>query len=177
MGHIDESYALVSFIVKLASENGRLGKKAAQKLMHIITSLGRVPSKYKFQLYTYGPFSRELAGDMDILDTLEAISISYNSDKNAYEIHSGPRSEEILNRYKDFLEANSPVIQPLIERFRGRLAKQLEVTSTLLFIIENNLIDDVQDDEVVINKFSEIKPHYSKGEIVPALSELRQFLN
>lgn len=177
MGHLDESYALVSYIVKLASQNGKVGKKAAQKFVHIITSIGGVRSKYQFQLYTYGPFSRELAGDLDILESVQAISINYNVEKNSYEIQSGARSDELISRHSGFIVSNKDRIDSLIGKFGGRLARQLELSSTLLFILERSLVDDTSNDEQVVSKFLEIKPHYSRGEITPALSEIRQLMH
>ncbi len=176
MSHLDESYALVSYVIKLASHSGKLGKKAAQKFVHIITSIGGVPSKYEFQLYTYGPFSRELAGDLDILESVQAVSIQYNAEKNSYEIQPGSRSDELISRHSKFIDANKSRIDELISRFGGRLARQLELSSTLLFVIDRDLVDNSSDDEQVIKKFSEIKPHYSRSEIKPALAELRQLL-
>lgn len=171
-----EKFAIIAYIAKANMGKGTLGKKALQKLMHLSSELRNVPVGYRFRLYTYGPFSRELAGDIDLLDSMGLISVQFDPSRNGYEIKPEDKAQELLSKSEVFLKSVKESLDFIIEKFGGRLAKDLELSSMIAFILRNKLAD-VNDDQAVINKFLEIKPHYQRSEVVEGLKEIRQLLN
>lgn len=171
-----EKFAIIAYIAKANMDKGALGKKALQKLMHLSHELRNVPVGYSFKLYTYGPFSRELAGDIDLLDSMGLISVHFDASRNGYEIKAVEKSQEILSKNEAFVSSVKDDLDFILERFGGRLAKELELSSMITFILKNKLTD-VNNDEAVVDKFLEIKPHYQRSEVLTGLSEIRQLLN
>lgn len=171
-----EKFAIITYIAKSTMDKGSLGKKALQKLMHLSHEIRNVPVGYNFQLYTYGPFSRELAGDVDLLDSMGLISVHFDPSRNGYEIKAVDKSQEILSKNEVFVSSVKDDLDFIIDRFGGRLAKELELSSMITFILKNKLVD-VDDDDAIVDKFLEIKPHYQRAEISAGLSEIRQLLN
>lgn len=171
-----EKFAIIAYIAKATQEKGALGKKALQKLLHLSHELRGVPVGYQFNLYTYGPFSRELAGDVDLLDSMGLISVHFDASRNGYEIKPVEKSEEIISKSEGFLSPIKEDIDFIVDRFGGRLAKELELSSMVTFILKNKMVD-ISDDSAVIDKFLEIKPHYKRSEVEAGLSEIRECLS
>ena len=64
-------------VVKLISELGKVeGRKRLQKIVHLLKSKGYKEFNYGFVLHFYGPFSRELANQLDFLCTAGLIEES-----------------------------------------------------------------------------------------------------
>lgn len=66
----DKTIALAQVIDSLKGVNGR---KRLQKIAHLLKSAGFQEFGYDFVLYYYGPFSRELAADLDFLCKAEFV--------------------------------------------------------------------------------------------------------
>lgn len=47
----------------------QFGKTVLQKLVYLLTTIYVVPTGYEHTLYTYGPFSAELASDVETVFT------------------------------------------------------------------------------------------------------------
>jgi len=169
-------FALLTYIADSMSGKHALGKKALQKLVHLCGEIGNVNTGYKFKLYTYGPFSRELAGDVDILDSMSALSVRFDAVRNGYEITVGEKADDLIGKASGYLNENKEKIDYVISIFGDRLAKQLELSSMLIFILKNDLVDDPTNDAEVIDKFLEIKPHYEYSDVVAGLSEVRSLI-
>lgn len=177
MNTTPENYALIAYLAKSIGGERKLGKKALQKLVHLMSEIASVPVGYKFRLYTYGPFSRELASDVDILDTLGAIHVTFNAERNGYEISSASDVESYVDKARDYIEKNKEEIDGVLERFGGKLAKELELYSMVTFIIKERLVSDVDDDKLVVEKFREIKPHYTVQQVQQGLKEIRELIH
>lgn len=177
MNGTPENFALIAYIARSIQPGHKLGKKALQKLVHLVSEIADVPVGYKFRLYTYGPFSRELATDVDILDSLDALTVSFSAERNGYEISADAHAEDFINKAEGYIEAYREGIDKILKEFGPRLAKELELSSMLTFIIKENLVDNIGDDAKVVGKFLEIKPHYSKSQVEEGLVEIRQLLH
>ena len=177
MNATPENYALIAYLAKTANGDRKLGKKALQKLVHLISEIARVPVGYRFRLYTYGPFSRELASDVDILDNLGAINVTFNADRNGYEISSASYVDDYVSKAERYIDDNKKSIDFVIERFGGKLAKELELYSMVTFILKEGLVQNLNDDEAVVAKFREIKPHYTTQQVQQGLREVRELLH
>lgn len=118
--------ALVAYLATKYGETGTLGKKAVQKYIHILSSLSGRSFGYEFSFYTYGPFSRDLASDLDLLASSNALAISYDGD--AYSITATRLSESLAQSLSSGVKKTADQIW---EKFSGRSAKQLELISTI----------------------------------------------
>jgi uncharacterized protein YwgA len=161
-------YALISYLADLEGGNGRLGKKAVQKFVHILASLTGRSYGYQFSFYTYGPFSRALASDLDIAESMGLVRISYNSFENSYSIGSTEKSKAFVEKFLS--DDQRKQMASVWRKFSGRTARELELISTILFIS--------QDEGAGLNsagmriRVKELKPKYDVSEIVAAQREL-----
>ncbi|MGQ0663831.1 MAG: hypothetical protein ACT4P2_09630, partial [Pseudomonadota bacterium] len=57
-----------------------------QKLVYLIQEIGGVPAGYRYAFYTYGPYSRDLEGDLGIVQSLKGIAIIYDEGSNSFNI-------------------------------------------------------------------------------------------
>ena len=167
--------ALVLYIAEHAAGSDGLGKKAVQKLVHLVTAVGNVPSGYEFSLYTYGPFSRDLSDDIDLLESVGALDVKYQSAQNRYEIRAGNEAGRFIGQSSSFLAEHSKKIGDILNFFAGRTARSLEMTSTLLFVLKQDEASGMSDDQI-IDKFRVIKPHFTRSEASKALTELKGLL-
>jgi uncharacterized protein len=172
-----QKYALIVYLAKSHERFGDLGKKALQKLAHLSSEITNAPLGYKFELYTYGPFSRDLASDVDTLESMGIVDVNFDEERNGYKILPTDASKKLLESQQDFIDANSQLIDSVVNFFGGRLAKDLELSSMLTYIIKNRLVSDIDDDKSVVDKFLEIKPHYSRSNVSSGLSEIRRVLH
>ncbi|QFU16575.1 hypothetical protein [Microvirga thermotolerans] len=167
----------LAFIAWLAGEFGvenQLGKKALQKLVHIAEEGLRIPTGYTFSLYTYGAFSRDLAGDLDIVKSIGGIEIEYISAENRYIVSPGKRRSDTMARAEVFLKTTEKKLDLLKENFSGAPARYLELFSTLLFFLKRR--NENEDDNVLIQQLLMLKPKYSPEEAAKALVEVKKFL-
>lgn len=170
-------YALIAWIAReLGSGGRRLGKKALQKNVHLIQEFGRVDAGYRFSFYTYGPYSSELAGDLDLVAARQGIEITYNSTDNYYLISPAAEADRMIEKGRDFLAANRDAIDRVLRIFGGRLAKDLELVSTVAYLRCHLAADEFADDAKLSARVKALKPKYSDGEIARAIEEVRAFL-
>lgn len=170
-------YALIAWIANtLGAATHRLGKKALQKVVHLIQELGGVDAGYRFSFYTYGPYSSGLAGDLDVVAALGAVKIAYNSVENYYLIAPGPENDHMIEKGQRFLEQNRAAIDRVVETFGGRLAKDLELVSTIAYLRRHAPTEEFNDDAKLAERVKALKPKYTDREIAIAIEEVRGFL-
>jgi uncharacterized protein YwgA len=66
--------------------------------------LGGVPLKYRFHFYHYGPYSSDLAGDLEFVNTLKGISIDYNLSLNNMVSRRERRQMHLFLKHKILLK-------------------------------------------------------------------------
>lgn len=159
------SQALVAHLAVSHGGSGTLGKKAVQKYIHILSSLAGRSFGYEFSFYTYGPFSRELASDLDFLAATRAIDVAYDGD--AYSITATASSEALARSLPKGVRDTADKIW---SKFAGRTAKQLELISTILFVTDEETI--ALNSNVMTDRVRALKPKYSISEVRAAQSEL-----
>lgn len=172
-----DQYALIARIAKnLGGGNRRFGKKALQKIVHLIQELGGVDAGYRFSFYTYGPYSIGLAGDLDVVEALNAVSVIYNSVDNYYLIGPGPENDHMIEKGKRFFDKNQAAINRVLETFEGRLAKDLELVSTVAYLRRHAPAGEFADDTKLSVRVKALKPKYTENQISKAIDEVRNFL-
>ena len=154
-------YALIAFLAELEGKSGRLGKKAAQKLMHILSSVSGGQSGYRFSFYTYGAFSSALASDLDIASSLGLIKISYEPSENSYSITAGKGAAEYIRKHVPQADLN--YVSSVWKDFSGKSAKELELLSTVLFLYDEEHLGAMSEE--MSNRVLELKPKYTLPEV------------
>ena len=176
-GKIDQ-YALVAFLIAQAAQaKNKLGKKAIQKKVHLIHELGGVDTGYRFSFYTYGPFSVNLAGDLDVIANSGGAKVIYNDWDNHYQIDPGEHTNRMIRRGGEFIEKNKAAIEGVLETFGSRTAKGLELFSTIAYLRRHARQEEFEDDYKLAEHVRSLKPKYSETEIEKAISEVKVFLS
>lgn len=172
-----DQYALIALLAKqVGGANGRLGKKAIQKNVHLIQELGGVDAGYRFSFYTYGPYSSDLAGDLDVVATLGGAEITYYSSDNYCLIGPGAKTDHLIEKGRRFIERNQAEIDRVLVAFGGRLAKGLEFVSTIVYLRRHASTGKFENDEKLAAHVKALKPKYHDIEIATAIGEVKGFL-
>ncbi|TPI13567.1 hypothetical protein [Mesorhizobium sp. B4-1-1] len=161
-------YALIAYLAERQGRSGRLGKKAVQKFVHILSSVSGKTFGYRFSFYTYGPFSSTLAADLDIANALGLVKVSYNSQENSYSVTETGRTEAFVAANLPLVERRS--IDKVWDRFSGKSAKELELISTILFLYDEEGLSG--ESAEMRQRVLELKPKYTSSEVKRAQSEL-----
>jgi len=162
-------YGLVAHIAKRLGGEHNLGKTKLQKLVYLLRELKGVRVGYDFRFYNYGPYSDSLSGDLGYLQSLEAVKVSYDPFMNMYDIVAGEKAEVLEEKASDFLRDNQADLDEVIERFGRRQAKDLELISTIVFVVKSG----IRQEGELIAKVEELKPKFDRAEIRDALEELK----
>jgi uncharacterized protein YwgA len=153
----------------MADNSFQFGKTALQKIIYILEEVFNVPCGYNFSLYTYGPFSSELAGDLDYLASLKGVSVSW-ANSGGYHIAPGAEADYFIKKAEKFLEKNMNEIDRVLNYFGEMNAKDLELRATIIFVFKNGK----KKDEELVKEVSQIKPYFSIDQIRNAVDELKE---
>lgn len=173
------SYGLLALFAKLsARRHFSLGRTKVQKLVFLLNELMGIDSGYKFHFYTYGPFSSELAGDIDYLDRINVLKVEEISGGEGYLVTAGSQAEKVEKMVQDRLAALSGDVEKIVDEFGACSARDLEMIATLIFVIKYDPKFSGDIGELIV-KAKELKPKFSENEIkmkVNFLSE-KKFLS
>lgn len=167
-------YALIVYLAEQMEESAQwFGKTALQKLVYLLQTLFGVPVGYQYSLYIHGPFSKELMDDVDYLDGIGGLEVSFDQNANGYKIRPAQGADKIKAKAQDFLDNYRPQINQLLGKFGSMRARELELRSTIVFIdryaVQTNREMTRQE---FAQEVSSIKPHFSWAEIEEAITEL-----
>ncbi|HEY6343099.1 MAG TPA: hypothetical protein VIY49_16515 [Bryobacteraceae bacterium] len=163
-----DRYALIADVVRRFDDaHYRLGKTALQKIVFLLQRSLWVDIGYRYTLYTYGPFCADVARDLDAVEAFGGARISNDTGFGGYQIHAGPTNDEIRGQSSEFLQKISGALDRLVADFGGLNAKELELRSTLLYLMGPEL-----SREELVQQVHDVKPHFSSAVIRAALQEL-----
>lgn len=166
-------YAVLAYIVREVGGKTTLGKTALQKIVYLLQEIGRVPIGYQYFFYHHGPYSADLAGDIDFVSTLGGINVSYDSFINMYSITEGSKIDMLLGKGSDFLKAYKDKIDRVISDFKGKKAKDLELLSTIVYSVGMAQGESSLSEKELIGQVSALKPKFNNVQIEEALAALR----
>jgi hypothetical protein len=154
---------------------GVFGKTHVQKLVYFLQELFGGDPEYEFALYTYGPFSANLMGDLDVADGLGVISLEYLPQAGAYNIVPGPQLEKAQTRAADYLARNRDAIHRAVGQFGDLRARELELRATIVYADRESAREGaaLQRDQLV-ERVHAIKPHFSPQTVAQAVDEMSQ---
>jgi hypothetical protein len=164
----DERLEAISLVLVYASERGIVGKKAAQKLVHLLQERSDLKLGYRFSFYNFGAFSRDLAADIDAAAKRGYLSVRYVPESNFYSITRGPRfSTELQASVEKKAKRDIDAVRP----FFGETARWLELVSTIQFVIAEERVART-DISRLKTRVLELKPKYTSAEFDRAYAEL-----
>ena len=173
-----DQYAFIAFLIKEAkTADQRLGKKALQKKVHLIQELGGVGAGYRFSFHIYGPYSEDLAGDLDLVAYGNGAKVSYNEGDNYYSITPGEETDRMIEAGQPFIDRNEAALENVLSVFGRRSAKELELVSTVAYLRRYLPGGEFDDQDGIVARVKALKPRYSDGEIRGAVAEVRGFLS
>lgn len=144
-----------------------------QKLVYFLQELFGGDNEYEFTLYTYGPFSANLMGDLDVADGLGVISLEYLPQAGAYNIVPGPQLAKAQTRAADFLARHRTAIQRAIREFGDLRARELELRATIVFADRESAREGTSlQREQLLERVHAIKPHFSRNTVEQAVDEM-----
>ena len=167
--------ALVTYVIDSVGRERSVGKKAIQKYIHLVEDAAKVATGYDFAIYTYGPFSRALATELDSLDTIKAISVTYDPERGAFDISPGENAQKVIARGTLYISKNRAKIDNILFALKGKSAWELELYSTLVFLKSH--VEELKSDSDVVNKLLSLKPKYPKEKVEKTLEEAKALMH
>nr|WP_320049416.1 hypothetical protein [uncultured Desulfuromonas sp.] len=165
-----EAYGLIAHLAQKLYEDN-FGKTKLQKIVYLLQRLKNISVGYNYTFYTYGPFSSDLAADLDYIKNIEGIKIDYDPSINMYGIHPAENTSRLTEKASEFLSANKAEIDEIINRFGKRQAKELELSATLVFVQKSGITNE----DELLSRVKELKPKFTESEIRESLDELRKW--
>jgi uncharacterized protein YwgA len=152
----------------------QFGKTALQKIVYLLQELTKVPTNYEFVLYTHGPFTAQLLGDLDLVEAFGAVEVKYiASGYRGYQILPGSECKTIRDKDSEFIGRHKAAIDQVVNEFGDFSAKELELRSTIVYLDRDvkRLKKDLTRIDFIglVNK---VKPRFTAGVIAKALEEL-----
>ena len=163
----DKYGLIVELSRRIQDVSPQFGKTVVQKLVYLLTTIYEVPTGYEHTLYTYGPFSAELASDVETVAAMGGVQITHGT-KSGYAISLGNNGDWVCGKSKEFINANSEEIDNLIRDFGCFSAKDLELRSTLIFLTKSEKMTK----EKLKNQLIDLKPYFNDTEVYAAIDEL-----
>jgi len=134
-----QDHALLAYVIKCAREaierkNARpLGRTAMQKIPYFLQVLG-VPMKYRFEIYTYGPFCSEILRDIEWLEADGVITDSSVEKEKRSDYRPGEALDELLAMHRAFIDNYKDVIENVASGLAVVEPNQLELLATLVYL-------------------------------------------
>lgn len=106
-----------------------LGKKKFQKLVYLIENIGEVPLGYGYQIYFYGPYSREL--DDDLLELVRDEKVFIHREGQSHLIHLTQRGFDLaaMRKPERFISIDSQ-----LDSFGHKTPLELELLTTTHYV-------------------------------------------
>lgn len=168
-------YALIAELAqRLEGKSARFGKTSLQKMVYLLQELDGVPTNYQFSLYTHGPFTAQLLGDLDLVEALGAVKVQYVvSGYGGYQISPGREWQAIREKALEFLDEKKDAIDRVVDEFGGFSAKELELRSTIVYLDrEIKRSKKSLDRSGFIALVKKVKPRFGEEVIEKALADL-----
>ena len=143
-------------IARLIDElDGVEGRTRLQKIVHLLGE--RFPNEFRqrFTLHYFGPFSRELAGEMDFLISAKLVAEDCPADDTDAPYRYRVASDAADKRIKEASGPKTPEWIDLAQRLNLEDKPTLEALSTLVFL--RNRLGHSPD--LLQRQFQRVKPH------------------
>ena len=158
MGDLEQE--IVKYVINTLNERGIPASKIVlQKLIFFLRETG-IPLSYSFEPYLYGPYSRELADDLDELAFWDKI-IWYEGDYSPVENYVPQLDEGIAEYIRCGITKFSDIVD------RDYEFDSMEIFGTVFYCIKSlNEIGEATDLDSVLDEFGEWKGDKYEDDII-----------
>lgn len=168
-----EEYAKIALAIDTC-QSGVDGRKKLQKMIHIAEVLGYPLEEY-FTLHLYGPYSQELAADVQRMKEMNIV-IEREMD-NYYIIKLTEDGEKFLEHFQENIKEDIGVekfnkMKNLFRKLSFFEPWKLEIISTLFYFYQIGYTDF----DHLQQKVRKAKPKFSPAQISDMLKEVRTFI-
>lgn len=131
----DNRLAVVAHLVANAPGNP-LGRTALMKLCYFLQTLRNVPLRYRFSMYSYGPFAADVLSDLGTAVNLQGVvsRIEYNNIGYGYRLQPGDCAAQLERDGAEFLEEHRAHLDWVLNEFGTHCSSDLEIESTIVFV-------------------------------------------
>ena len=158
---------IVELARRFENVSPQFGKTALQKMVYLLTTLYNVPSGYDHTLYTYGPYSSELAVDAEFVVAMGGVYLQ-EGHRGGYEIKVANKADWIQSKSESFISIYEQEFNDLVDKFGEYNARELELRSTLIFLAKSEKLTSEKLKKQLFN----LKPYFTEGEILETIDEL-----
>jgi len=169
----DDRLTLIAEIVRrCAQRNCNLGKIQLQKMVYFLqescSDLG-----YTFVIFHYGPFSFDLAEDIERLNTLRILHIEKDDAGYGYHITPGVHCGVLTDTNKDPIIAHDQSLNVILDSFGTMTASAIELSATIHYVhsVLRDRTESYTLDEVKL-AVRELKPQFTTDQIAQAMADL-----
>ncbi len=165
-----EKYGIIAYLAKaMDGHDAQFGKTSLQKIIYILQEVYQVNVGYKFILYNYGPYSADLATDLEYIAALNGVDVSWVN-TGGYRIKPDSDVDTFIEKSKDFLDKHKNDIDKAIETFGNLSAKELELRATIIYFVNDC---GIREDSEVTDKIHQLKPYFKEDKIRSTIEELK----
>lgn len=162
-----KKYAIIIELSRrLKDVSPQLGKTVLQKMVYLLTEVYGVSSGYLHTLYTYGPYSADLASDIEFVASMGGIKLKES--QRGYIISESEQGEMIWGKAQEFINQHSDQFAKLVEDYGTYNAKELELRSTLVFLQKRGGMSK----DMLMEQLRSIKPYFTVEEVKTAIEQL-----
>lgn len=169
--------AFVCEFVRLSEEaETDLGKIKLQKLIYFLQASG-VKLGYRYRIFHFGPYSRELASDVDRLETLNVINVEPDNAGYGYHITAGKHLKTILGEFAKEENPHHCKLKSVFEYFSNDDSAQIELSATAHFVLiaqERKGLSTSKED--VVRIVEKLKPRFAKKSIENSFEKMEEYI-
>ena len=143
-------------VARLVSElGGVIGRKRLQKIVHLLQATAAKEFGYRFILHYFGPYSKELANDLDFLSDVKILDEDAPVGEGSYKYAVCAEVMDEVNRMSDRDEGGEEWKKLALE-LKKREVPFLEALSTIVFLSKRG-----RQGTRLRKEFDRIKPNLS----------------
>ncbi len=157
---------------KLAEQDSWCGETHLQKSVYFLQELVSVPTEFEYILYMYGPFSRELRGELGTMRADGFLELVPQPAPYGPTLVVTPAAErQLIERWPKTLRRYADGIEFVAEKLGGLGVGSLERLATALWMWREA---PVADDTTLAERIHELKPHVSVEQGREAVLQVQQ---
>lgn len=168
---LERKAIIVHLIRKMREQESWTGETHIQKCTYFLENFLKVDLAYNFILYKHGPFSFDLRDELTELRADNYIEMQPRKPFGP-SFKPGKFAEMLEKRYKTIIDRSENYLDFIVHMLANKSVKELERVATALYVKNN---EDVNNDNEIIEKIIEFKPHISKVLAKEAVNELNTY--
>ena len=154
------------FVILCNKYDHELGKKVTQKMFYFFERKG-INLNLRYGIHFFGPYSSKLDNAMHMLEWDGVISINTSGITHTISLGDTPIEDTAITGEEEAIASY------VIETFQSKTPYELEALATMDYIA-NSMLGGVYTDELIIEKFIEVKGDKFKQPIInKTLGELK----